>query len=1311
MNAISNLTSRQFMRLTLTLPALLLLSMLIAPAAVASPCDDGDYIYCEDFDDFPESTGPPPGWTLAAGPVDRVGVGSQTANSNPHSMFQRGNNVRVESPVIDLAGETDAILTFWVSRGHNTQTTPDEDVPLNVEYRDANGNWQALDQIPGGTDVREFFRVHQLPAAALHAGFQLSFQHPAGGCRSGGTYICYWHVDDITIGQPSNVELLVFGQPDQWFVNEGDTAEFQADAFACDESHGQWRDSWNFGDGNQEQSLHADSPCSRSPILEDHVYNTIGDYTVRFTSEYCADWSGSSCLSGWQEHGSDTVLVIVEEDVDAELLLHYRFEQAEWDGSAGEVRDRSVNQFHANAIGGANTALEEPAIDGDPGTCRYADLRDSGRLWRDVPNALNQADEFSVAFWLRQGDDRDASIVAAGGIQGDLYAERFEILQRSNGDFRLLIRYANGNTVFLDVPPGTVFNNEWNHVAVTRHYEFDHPRIYVYERVYINGNQAAQRTANVHQNNANQLDLSNTSGELQLGGFRDGNFPAHVRMDEFRLYQGGLTAAEVQAVMNRTWDCRFGPDAYEVVHGGSMVSCAADTVTITGITLDNDGNPSGTEAPDAGTILTLATDTGRGAWSAVLAGSGSLNNLGGGMGEYVFPGDEASVSLAFNYTGPAADPESVIISVIDDEDAEGSSDPLTVRRTGFRFQESPGGPAGIPGQIAGKPSDQAYGASDVMIQAIRTSDENPTVCEGQFSDGQTVAVEFAAECRDPFSCAGESLSVAGNPVATHDDFGGDPLNAPGWSAVTLEFDGNSAAPIPLNYFDAGETRLHARYEIPRADDEPGEGSPSGDFMLGSSGGFVWRPFGFEVRAPGDAGEPPASNGSVLVAAGEDFAVELRAVAWSPGQDGSGDGNPDPGVDLSGNATTPNFGNESVAPVVQLSPQVAAPAGGEDGTLSNASIDGFAAGEASRSDLRWSEVGYVHLDAEQSNYLGTGPVIGSGRNIGRFIPHHYQVTTLADPDLAAGCTAGDPFNYLTQPMAWPSNDGPRIQITAVNAGGVQTRNARDDYWRFDELSDYDFPQGANFRYRDDGLPEDHEDDLAINASLVDLLDGILSDAVEGQSEVQLGGSLGHQWDHDPGEAPMVESFASELFVRILIRDLDDVEYENESGWYELELPVADDAEQRHGRLDIGNAHGSELLDLAGRVVTQYFYDTDTGWIVNTADSCTDGIALEVTPDSASVATCIIEPGDESGAGCNAGEGGKNWQEPPANGDFNAWFQFTNDVGSHDVTPTSIPAWLEFDWAGDGDGHDQMPQGTITFGIYSGQDRRIDLRETW
>ncbi len=69
--------------------------------------------------------------------------------------------------------------------------------------------------------------------------------------------------------------------------------------------------------------------------------------------------------------------------------------------------------------------------------------------------------------------------------------------------------------------------------------------------------------------------------------------------------------------------------------------------------------------------------------------------------------------------------------------------------------------------------------------------------------------------------------------------------------MPLTFTSNSRASIVLNYADAGEIQLNASYNIPL-----GDGSDSGNLMLGNSNAFVVRPFGFELDFSGDR----ATNG-------------------------------------------------------------------------------------------------------------------------------------------------------------------------------------------------------------------------------------------------------------------------------------------------------------------------------------------------------------------------------------------------------------------------------------------------------------------
>lgn len=158
------------------------------------------------------------------------------------------------------------------------------------------------------------------------------------------------------------------------------------------------------------------------------------------------------------------------------------------------------------------------------------------------------------------------------------------------------------------------------------------------------------------------------------------------------------------------------------------------------------------------------------------------------------------------------------------------------------------------------------------------------------------------------------------------------------------------------------------------------------------------------------------------------------------------------------------------------------------------------------------------------------------------------------------------------------------------------------------------------------------------------------------------------------------------------------------------------EQRHGRVAVKNAFGSELLDLAVPSAVEYLNGSGH-FVANGADACTDlSLSLsDVSPtDNLNVAsdTCVWDGGSPgaSAAGCAAaGPAGRQYAEPPAAGSFNLFLKApgTGKTGSADIV-LDAPSWLKFDWYGVGE---QDPVTRATFGIYSGAPGIVQMREPW
>jgi len=159
--------------------------------------------------------------------------------------------------------------------------------------------------------------------------------------------------------------------------------------------------------------------------------------------------------------------------------------------------------------------------------------------------------------------------------------------------------------------------------------------------------------------------------------------------------------------------------------------------------------------------------------------------------------------------------------------------------------------------------------------------------------------------------------------------------------------------------------------------------------------------------------------------------------------------------------------------------------------------------------------------------------------------------------------------------------------------------------------------------------------------------------------------------------------------------------------------------RLGRIILQNAYGSELLDLPMSLTAEYW--DGGGWVKNTADQCTTGIALLPPVDPTATdglipaELCAWETvsGGSSGLGCPiSGTSANGFKQPPLaidGGDFNLNFKApgSGNAGALDIKAT-VPDYLKFNWKGEGD---TDPTARATFGIYKGNSKFIYIRELY
>lgn len=456
-------------------------------------------------------------------------------------------------------------------------------------------------------------------------------------------------------------------------------------------------------------------------------------------------------------------------------------------------------------------------------------------------------------------------------------------------------------------------------------------------------------------------------------------------------------------------------DHFAIVHDGAAVNCQAEPVTIVA------HDAAHAVVTGYGSSIALATSTANGDWTGIAAGNGTLTNNGNGGASYQFvSGDNGQVTLLLRDTFI----ETLNINVSDGVAVEAvAEDPdLAFARSGFAFRVN-GAPGVLPEQLAGKPSDTGFNASTLELEAINTNDDTGA-CEAMLTG--TVGISFAVECTDPASCAADAMQVNGVTVP------GNPAGGvANYGIVSLDFGDatDTTAPLVVNYADAGAVALHALLD---------PGFISAENLAGSTA-FTVRPFGFELVVEGGTvtfANPAATTatGSVFTEAGEDFTVDVRAVAWQAADDADNDGIPDgfadtdpaTRADLSDNAATPNFGNEVVAADVDLSGLLFAPTAGVDPGLSGTTtVSGFVAGAASSQPVRFDEVGIFEIFAAVAgnSYLGGGDVRGASGHVGRVVPAFFEVTVPAH-----GCADAGGFTYSAQDIG-------EVAITAYAASGI------------------------------------------------------------------------------------------------------------------------------------------------------------------------------------------------------------------------------------------------------------------------------------
>lgn len=322
------------------------------------------------------------------------------------------------------------------------------------------------------------------------------------------------------------------------------------------------------------------------------------------------------------------------------------------------------------------------------------------------------------------------------------------------------------------------------------------------------------------------------------------------------------------------------------------------------------------------------------------------------------------------------------------------------------------------------------------------------------------------------------------------------------------------------------------------------------------------------------------HGGVVHKAGRPFTLRVNAV--------NGAGTP---------AITSNYKG---SPTVRSLACVLPVSGCINGTLNG--LNWSESGTFRASTASYSEAGVISLLLEDASFASVDDKPGDSSvsertiaqaeaaTIGRFVPDHFTLEQVGDAPrfrtFDAECSASRSFTYVGQPFGF--NDVPQAVLKARNAVGGITRNYSGNLWKLtfrQELSDAE--EGA----------------LDTSAAVAPDLLVSTTPANRGTADVTASSAtrLRYIRDEDTPAAP----FQAHIVMRWSAQDESEAGVTGQ-GITATELAfngIAFDAgsEMRYGRLQVGNAHGSDGFNLTVPINTQYW--NGTKFVNNAADHCT------------------------------------------------------------------------------------------------------------
>lgn len=568
----------------------------------------------------------------------------------------------------------------------------------------------------------------------------------------------------------------------------------------------------------------------------------------------------------------------------------------------------------------------------------------------------------------------------------------------------------------------------------------------------------------------------------------------------------------------------------------------------------------------------------------------------------------------------------------------------------------------------GNPSPTAGTAySNVYITSLNSAGVPTYLHKTQV---RSKTARFAMSCHNPTTHANVQATfsaVAGTlPLCASN--GATPTN---WSgSVTLNFPGGvpSVGPYSFQYDDVGRVELF--FDV------------ATDNATGSSGSFVVKPSGFVltgIAAPSISDANANANAPIFIAAGAPFSVTVTAVN-------------------SKNVATPNYGRETLAngaETVKLTPQLVAPAGGHLPAIVG-NFGAFSNGAATGAAFSWSEAGIVKLTPSvgDGDYLGAGDVTGTtSGNVGRFHAAKFMLSDEAIVNRSAICPSvaicASSFSYLGETL------NAVFTLTATAVDGTTTLenyNTATSWAKLDPATAV--AAGSAGPFKPAAIDVNGTTRTAFPTCAATPAHPCVMPATASGSFVKGVATITLPLTFARAASPVGPY--SLVDIGIAPQDSDGAILSN----YDLDTGATASASNkakidrtalRYGRLQLSNAHGSELLPLPIPVTAQYW--DGTSFITNVDDSLTKFARTSVTLQNFKSNLTAGETGiaaSPATIGITAGRGTYTLTRPAGDGSYN---------GSVDMTVTELNSYLPGNLA------------RARFGVFGGPKQVIYMQEVY